>query len=143
MELLHAKNYIHRDIKPENFLMGVGKNSHILHCIDFGLSKKYRDLKTHQHIPYKQNRSLTGTARYSSVNAHLGIQQSRRDDLQSIGYVLIYFLHGSLPWQGIRVPLFLSRQTTNCKNTRKSCKKKCPYLSRFFAKDFLLSSQLI
>lgn len=61
--------------------MGIGKNSHVLYCIDFGLSKKYRDIKTHQHIPYKENRTLTGTARYSSINSHIGIEQSRRDDL--------------------------------------------------------------
>lgn len=102
IEWLHSKDYIHRDIKPQNFLMGLSKKSHIVHLIDFGLSKKYRDPKTHQHIPYKQNKNLTGTARYASINAHLGIQQSRRDDLQSIGYVLVYLVQGYLPWQGVR-----------------------------------------
>jgi serine/threonine protein kinase len=95
---LHAKHYLHRDIKPENFLMGLGENSKLLHCIDFGLTKKYRDTKSHQHIPYKENKSLTGTPRYSSVNAHLGIEQSRRDDLEAIGYLFIYFAIGRLPW---------------------------------------------
>lgn len=95
---LHAKNFVHRDIKPENFLMGLGKKSHIVHMIDFGLAKRYRDGKTHQHIPYKENKNLTGTARYASVNAHLGIEQSRRDDLESIGYVLVYLANGNLPW---------------------------------------------
>ena len=70
---MHGKNFVHRDIKPENFLMGISKESHLLHLIDFGLSKKYRDFKTHQHIPYKENKNLTGTARYASINAHLGI----------------------------------------------------------------------
>jgi serine/threonine protein kinase len=83
--------------------MGLGKKTHIAHLIDFGLSKKYRDQKTHQHIPYKENKNLTGTARYASINAHLGIEQSRRDDLESIGYVLIYLVQGYLPWQGVRV----------------------------------------
>ena len=73
IELLHSKSYIHRDIKPENFLMGLGKKTHIVHIIDFGLSKKYRDPKTQQHIPYRENKNLTGTARYASINSHLGI----------------------------------------------------------------------
>ncbi|KAH3766877.1 Casein kinase I [Pelomyxa schiedti] len=102
VEYVHSKNFIHRDLKPDNFLMGVGPRSGAVYLIDFGLAKKYRDSKTHVHIPYRENKSLTGTARYASVNTHLGIEQSRRDDLESIGFILAYFCRGSLPWQGLK-----------------------------------------
>ena len=99
IEYVHSKGFIHRDIKPENFLIGLNEKSNTLHVIDFGLSRRYKDKNSHQHIPYRENRHLVGTARYSSINAHLGIEQSRRDDLESIGYVLTYFINGRLPWQ--------------------------------------------
>ena len=72
IEYVHNKNFIHRDIKPDNFLMGIGRHCNKLFLIDFGLAKKYRDNRTRQHIPYREDKNLTGTARYASINAHLG-----------------------------------------------------------------------
>lgn len=102
IEYVHSKGFLHRDIKPDNFLMGLGRKATQVYLIDFGLAKRYRDTGSHRHIPYRENKNLTGTARYASCNTHLGVEQSRRDDLESLGYVLLYFLEGSLPWQGLK-----------------------------------------
>jgi casein kinase I homolog HRR25 len=102
IEYIHAKSFVHRDIKPDNFLMGLRKYGNQVNAIDFGLAKRYRDPKTHFHIPYRENKNLTGTARYASINTHLGREQSRRDDMESLGYVMLYFCRGSLPWQGLK-----------------------------------------
>lgn len=101
IEFVHNNSFIHRDIKPDNFLMGSGANQHILYIIDFGLSKRFIDPRTGEHIPYRDGKSLTGTARYASLNTHIGQEQSRRDDIESIAFVMVYFLKGKLPWQGV------------------------------------------
>ena len=103
IKFLHSRHLIHRDIKPDNFLMGINDKKKIVYIIDFGLAKRFRDPKTGLHLPYKDGKSLTGTARYASIYTHLGIEQSRRDDLESLAYSLIYFTNGYLPWQGLRV----------------------------------------
>lgn len=100
MKYIHSCGYIHRDIKPDNFVVGY-KDKKKLYCIDFGLAKQYLR-KNGEHIPLSQNRRFCGTARYASIAAHQNVEQGRKDDLESIGYILIYLIKGKLPWQGIK-----------------------------------------
>jgi len=101
IEYIHSRFYIHRDIKPENFVMGIGSKANKVYCIDFGLSKQYRNTKNGDHIQYKDCKYMVGTPVYASINTHLGVEQSRRDDLESLGYTMVYFLRKELPWQNL------------------------------------------
>ena len=101
IKTLHENNFIHRDIKPENFTIGLKKMNNTIYMIDYGLTRKFCDSRKN-HIPYKEGKNLTGTALYASIYTHKGIEQSRRDDLESLGYMLIYFCKGELPWMNVK-----------------------------------------
>ena len=136
IEYLHYKNFLHRDIKPDNFVTGPGAHARHIYLLDFGLAKKYRDSRNpNSHIPYREDKSLTGTARYASINTHMGIEQSRRDDLESLGYLLMYFLKGSLPWQGLRA---VTKEEKYAKILQKKRSTTIDSLCRGFPPEFAL-----
>lgn len=120
VEFMHSKNYIHRDIKPDNFVVGLGRTANQVFIIDYGLAKRYRDQNTHEHIKYSEGKQLTGTARYASVGALRGNEQSRRDDLEALGYVWIYLLKGGLPWMGINIKNRKQKYDRICEIKRKT-----------------------
>lgn len=103
IEFCHSRNIIHRDIKPDNFVMEAlkGPKAKNLVLVDFGLAKKFQSTKQ-VHIPFKEGKLLTGTARYASCNVHRGYEQSRRDDLEAMAYLFMYFLRGNLPWMNLK-----------------------------------------
>ena len=117
LEYVHENGFIHRDLKPENLSIGRGSRDNTIYLLDFGLAKQYKDPRTGTHIPFRDGRQLTGTIRYASTNTHLGIEQSRRDDMESLGFVLVYFVVGRLPWQKLKCD-------NNAKHQDKVMKKK-------------------
>merc|ERR1712127_724488 len=129
IEVFHNKGFIHRDIKPDNFLIGIDNKKSRIYMIDFGLSKKIIS-SGGVPIPYRNDKSFTGSYRYSSIRNHKGIEQSRRDDLESIGYMLIYFLSGRLPWQGLKC-------SNKSKRKYKILNKR--FLWRNYVKKFLMN----
>ena len=100
IQWVHSKYIVHRDIKPDNFLIGK-EDPNVIYLIDFGLSKKYRSSNSGKHIRFGFTGKLTGTVRFASANALRGGEQSRRDDIESIGYMMVYFMKKRLPWQGV------------------------------------------
>ncbi|RDL40263.1 CK1 protein kinase, variant [Venustampulla echinocandica] len=134
IEYIHSKSYIHRDIKPENFLMGTGKLGNLVHVIDFDTAKEYRDPETGVHKPRYDNCKFGGTSRYATINNHLEVEQSRRDDLESLGYMMIYFVRGSLPWQSLKAAT--EDERNRCIKEKKihtSIKELCRQLPKEFA----------
>ena len=102
VEYIHTKNFVHRHLDTQSFQIGVGRQKlNQIHVTMFSISKRYRDPRTHRHIPYREGKKFRGNPLFASINTHLGIEQSRRDDLDSIGYILIYLLSGQLPWQAL------------------------------------------
>ena len=99
LQVVHEHDFVHRDLKPENICIGQGKKSNICYLIDFGLTKRFRCPKTGDHITFKQNLGIVGTAMFLSLNSHLGAEHGRRDDLEALCNIMIYlFNQGKLPW---------------------------------------------
>lgn len=143
IEFVHKMHYIYCDIKPNNFLIGKEDSANQIYLIDFGLSKKYIDESTGEHIPYKEDQSIVGTARYASANALQGNQQSRKDDMIALGYMWIYFLKGTLPWIGLEKNELGASSQNNCNYDEVISMKKhttpeqlCKDLPKHFVKYF-------
>jgi casein kinase 1 len=104
VEFLHQKSYVHRDLNPSNLLIGLNKRSSLLYLIDFGLAKRFRHPKTHEHIQMTQGKKVNGNLGFASINVHNGIEYSRRDDIISVAFILAFFIKGDLPWLNLADP---------------------------------------
>ena len=146
IEAVHKCNVIHRDIKPENFCVGGDTEPDKLYIVDFGLSKCYRN-HDGSHIPCRTGKTLTGTPRYASINCHEGIEQSRRDDLESLMFMLLFLLKGRLPWQGLHHKKKNDPTARHNKKTDFILKKKKEMIAHKLCKgvhpNFLIALQYI
>lgn len=137
LEFVHNRGYLHRDIKPQNFCMGLG-DSEAVYLLDFGLATKFMDEKLGIHALYREERTFLGTASFASLNAHIGVQQSRRDDLESLVLVLVYLLKGKLPWQGGKYRSKVDKQVQiRMQKLLISAEELCEGLPPVYAKVFL------
>ena len=104
LQYIHTNNIIHRDLKPDNIVIGSNNNNVNVYLLDFGLSKNFRNKENGNHIELVKNKSLVGSMRYASIRNHKGYEQSRRDELESLSYIVLYFLKGGkLPWNGLPI----------------------------------------
>jgi serine/threonine protein kinase len=143
LEYVHSMNYIHRDVKPDNFVIGKGNNANQIYLIDFGLAKRYRNITTHEHCLFESQKDLAGTARYASVSALKGNEQSRRDDLEALGFVLVYLLKGRLPWMGLTAARNSERYRKICAIKEKTTfEELCDGLPNEFVQYFYMVRQL-
>ncbi|CAD5234821.1 unnamed protein product [Bursaphelenchus xylophilus] len=148
---LHYRGFIHRDIKPENFLMGLDQKETTCYLIDFGLARRYRyrnsEDRTLKHIPFRRGRSFIGTAKYASINSHRNMELARRDDIESLGYVIIELINGNLPWKNICRRHQINKQQTyqriRISKEQANWKEICPSMAEFmkYSKELNFSEE--
>jgi len=136
IQFMHNKGFLHRDIKPQNFLFGLHKTANTLYVADFGLAKRYTAADSGMHIPYRENKPFAGTACYAALNTHLGVQQSRRDDLESLMFILVFLMKRTLPWQRKYSSRTDKHNAIRMQKLLLSPDELCSDLPRGFAKAF-------